>query len=119
VAIRSGWWRRCRRPPPRAGGTGRPPLRIRHGLVAVSARCASDAARAVGHAPAVNPMTRFVAAEQALRDLLERNALPPPDAVEYWESSVAFFWRATKTAVVVDLDDAPEGGEGRPREERP
>jgi hypothetical protein len=48
------------------------------------------------------------AAEQAMRELLERAGMPPPDEVEYRETSILMLWHATKLAVVIDLEEGPE-----------
>lgn len=50
-----------------------------------------------------------IEAEQRLRDLLESQGLPQPDAVEYGYTCVRFFFFESKTCVIVDLD--PEAGE--------
>jgi hypothetical protein len=48
------------------------------------------------------------AAEQAMRELLERAGMPQPDEVEYRETSILMLWHATKLAVVIDLEEGPE-----------
>jgi hypothetical protein len=48
------------------------------------------------------------AAEQAMRELLEREGLPQPDEVERRETSILLLWHATKLAVVIDLEEGPE-----------
>jgi hypothetical protein len=48
------------------------------------------------------------AAEQAMRELLEREGLPQPDEVEQRETSVLLLWHATKLAVVIDLAEGPD-----------
>ncbi|HEY0633493.1 MAG TPA: hypothetical protein VGC98_15660 [Thermoleophilaceae bacterium] len=48
------------------------------------------------------------AAEQAMRELLEREGLPQPDEVEHRETSILLLWHATKLAVVIDLEEGPE-----------
>ncbi|MEA2431638.1 MAG: hypothetical protein QOI19_2111 [Thermoleophilaceae bacterium] len=48
------------------------------------------------------------AAEQAMRELLEREGLPQPDEVEHRERSILLLWHATKLAVVIDLEEGPE-----------
>jgi hypothetical protein len=57
------------------------------------------------------------AAEQAMRELLERAGMPQPDEVEHRETSVLLLWHATKLAVVIDLEEGPEmpqrGGSSR------
>jgi hypothetical protein len=70
-------------------------------------------------------MTNFEqhrAAERAMRELLPGAGLPPPDEVEYEETSVVMLWHETKLAVVIDLDDpppaaaAPQPSRSSPRE---
>ena len=46
--------------------------------------------------------------EQRFLDLVAEAGLPRPDRIEYSDRSVEFFWDATKTVVIVDLDD-PDG----------
>ena len=58
-----------------------------------------------------------IQAEHQFRQLLDHGGLPQPDAVEYRETEVAFFWHEAKAAVVVELDDAstppePSGDRG-------
>lgn len=50
-----------------------------------------------------------IEAEQRLRDLLESQGLPQPDAVEYGYTCVRFFFFESRACVIVDLD--PEAGE--------
>jgi hypothetical protein len=47
-------------------------------------------------------------AERKMRELLEQNGLPPPDAVEYGHTCVRLFWTESKAVIVVDLDEADE-----------
>jgi hypothetical protein len=44
-------------------------------------------------------------AECKMRELLEDNGLPPPDAVEYGSTCIRLFFNATKVVVVVDIDE--------------
>jgi hypothetical protein len=48
------------------------------------------------------------AAEQAMRELLERAGMSQPDEVEHRETSILMLWHATKLAVVIDLEEGPE-----------
>ena len=48
-------------------------------------------------------------AEVRMRELLEDQGLPPPDAVEYGYTCVRLFWHETKTVVIVDIDEPPPG----------
>ena len=52
-----------------------------------------------------------IEAECRMRELLEDNGLPPPDEVEYGYTCIRFFWHETKSVVVVDIDEPPEGFE--------
>jgi hypothetical protein len=63
------------------------------------------------------PTSQHLAAEQAFRELLEENGLPPPEEVSYEESGVLFLWHETKLAVVIELGDEPRsrGCPGRAR----
>jgi hypothetical protein len=46
-----------------------------------------------------------------MRDLLEDAGLPQPDHVEYGYTCIRLFFMDTKTVVVVDIDDPPDGAE--------
>jgi hypothetical protein len=50
-----------------------------------------------------------IAAERALRDMLEQNGLPQPDEVEYGHTCVRLFWRETMHCVIVQIDEPPPG----------
>lgn len=47
--------------------------------------------------------------EQRIRDLLDEARLPEPDEVEYGYTCVRLFWHHTKTCVVIDIDEDPDG----------
>jgi hypothetical protein len=49
--------------------------------------------------------------EQAAREMLEGGGLPPPDRVEYGHTCIRLFWEEPKLALVVDIDEPPEGFE--------
>jgi hypothetical protein len=57
-------------------------------------------------------MCARLAAEGAMRRLLDDAGLDPPDRVEQWEVSVAFFWDEPKLVVAIDLCDPPPGWPG-------
>jgi hypothetical protein len=57
----------------------------------------------------------FEETEQRMRALLADNGLAPPDRVEYWQVSVAFFWDEPKACVVVELTDHPNYDGPKPR----
>jgi hypothetical protein len=46
-----------------------------------------------------------IAAEVRVRELLEREDLPPADVIEYGETWVRFLWEETKVALVIDVDE--------------
>ena len=48
-------------------------------------------------------------AERRMRELLESNGLPQPDEVEYGFTCIRLLWREPKLAVVIDIDEPPEG----------
>ena len=52
-----------------------------------------------------------IEAECRMRELLEDNGLPPPDEVEYGYTCIRLFWHETKSVVVIDIDEPPEGFE--------
>jgi hypothetical protein len=52
---------------------------------------------------------QLMAAERAVRDLIEREGLQPPDAVEWWEESVALRWDEQKVVIIVDCPPSDEG----------
>ena len=49
--------------------------------------------------------------ERRMRQLLEDGGLPQPDMVEYGFTCIRLFFEASKTVVVIDIDEPPEGGE--------
>jgi hypothetical protein len=53
----------------------------------------------------VRDLTRALAAEHQLRQLLHHGDLPQPDEVEYRETEVVFLWNEEKAAVVIELED--------------
>jgi hypothetical protein len=46
-----------------------------------------------------------------MRELLEENGLPQPDMVEYGFTCIRLFFEESKTVLVIDIDDPPEGAE--------
>ncbi len=46
-----------------------------------------------------------IAAEQKVRELLDREGIPPADRVEYEHTCIRLFWDASKVVLVVDLDE--------------
>ena len=53
-------------------------------------------------------LAQKIEAEQRMRELLEDNGLPPPDAVEYGFTCIRLFFRHTKHVIIVDIDE-PDG----------
>ena len=43
--------------------------------------------------------------ERGFRAAMEEGGLPAPDEVAHWQDCVAFYWHATKSIVVIDLDE--------------
>ena len=56
-------------------------------------------------------LAQKIEAEKRMRELLEENGLPQPDYVEYGFTCIRLFFEASKTVVVIDIDEPPEGGE--------
>jgi hypothetical protein len=50
-------------------------------------------------------------AERRMRDLLDLEGIPQPDAVEYGYTCIRLFWTKSKHCVIVDLEDGPEDDE--------
>jgi hypothetical protein len=53
----------------------------------------------------MSSLPRKLQAEHRMRELLLSADLPQPDAVEYGDACVRFFFEPQKVCVVVDLDD--------------
>ena len=49
-----------------------------------------------------------IRAEKRTRDFLEENGLPQPDHVEYGFTCIRLFFEASKTVLVVDIDEPAE-----------
>jgi hypothetical protein len=49
--------------------------------------------------------------ERDAREMLRRGGLPDPDRVEYGHTCIRLFWEDSKLALVVDIDEPPEGFE--------
>jgi hypothetical protein len=52
-----------------------------------------------------------IQAEVKMRGLIEEHGLPEPDAIEYGHTCIRVFWHETKTVLVIDIDDPPQGWE--------
>ena len=59
----------------------------------------------VPHAFDMATLKKKIEAERRMRDLLESGGLPEPDLIEYDDDCIRLFFEATKTVVVIDLDD--------------
>jgi hypothetical protein len=59
--------------------------------------------------PAMATLKQKRAAEQDARAMLEDHGLPQPDEVEYGDACVRLLWREEQVALVVDIDEPPEG----------
>jgi hypothetical protein len=57
---------------------------------------------------AMATLKKKMEAERVMRELLEQNGMPEPDAVEYGYQCIRFFWYDTKTVVVIDIDEEPD-----------
>jgi hypothetical protein len=60
---------------------------------------------ALPHAFDMATLKKKIEAERRMRDLLESGGLPEPDLIEYDDDCIRLFFEATKTVVVIDLDD--------------
>jgi len=60
--------------------------------------------------PGMATLAEKIRAEKRMRDLLREGGLPQPDYVEYGYTCIRLFFMDTKTVVVVDIDEPPEGG---------
>jgi hypothetical protein len=54
-------------------------------------------------------LSEKIAAEQAIRKLLDNDGLPQPDEVEYGHTCIRLFWHDTKQMVVIQIDEPPPG----------
>jgi hypothetical protein len=52
-----------------------------------------------------------IQAEVKMRELCQEHGLPTPDAIEYGYTCIRVFWHETKTVLVIDIDDPPDGWE--------
>jgi hypothetical protein len=56
-------------------------------------------------------LAQKIDAERRMRELLEDNGLPQPDMVEYGFTCIRLIFEDSKTVVVIDIDDPPDGPE--------
>jgi hypothetical protein len=59
-------------------------------------------------------LAQKIETEKRMRDLLEAGGLPQPDMVEYGYTCIRLFFMDTKTCVVIDIDEPPDGAEAWP-----
>lgn len=57
-------------------------------------------------------LAQKIQVEDKMRKLLAENDMPGPDVVEYDDTCIRLLFHQTKTCVVVDIDEPPEGGAG-------
>ena len=55
-----------------------------------------------------------IAAEEHVRELLERENVPEPDRIEYGYTCIRLIWDGPKVALVVDIDRPPDVDEPPP-----
>jgi hypothetical protein len=51
------------------------------------------------------PLSQKVDAERRMRELLESEGLPQPDAIEYGHECIRLFFNESKLVVIIDLDE--------------
>lgn len=56
-------------------------------------------------------LAQKIEAEKRMRDLLESEALPQPDYIEYGYTCIRLIFEEPKLCVVIDIDDPPDGAE--------
>lgn len=64
------------------------------------------------HAVDMATLKKKIDAERRMRELLESGGLPEPDLIEYDDDCIRLFFEATKTVVVIDLDDETDAEPG-------
>lgn len=64
-------------------------------------------------------LAQKIEAEYRMRELLDENDVPRPDAVEYGYTCIRLFWQESKTVVIIDIDEPPPGSQGDGDEEDP
>ena len=56
-------------------------------------------------------LAQKIETEKRMRDLLEEHGVPQPDYVEYGYTCIRLFYMESKTCVVIDIDEPPDGVE--------
>jgi hypothetical protein len=74
--------------------------------------CVLFRCRGPGDAAGMATLAQKIEAEKRMRDLLEEGGLPQPDYVEYGYTCIRLFYVESKTCVVIDIDDRPDGANG-------
>jgi hypothetical protein len=84
-------------------------LPARHRLVTIRHTIGTALSGSVAHLAttitAMSSLAHKIRAEHRMRELLISADLPQPDAVEYGDACVRFFFEPQKVCVVVDIDD--------------
>ena len=73
-----------------------------HDRVLIGNRGRTDAA-------GVATLGQKIETEKRTREFLEEGGLPQPDYVEYGFTCIRLFFESSKTVLVVDIDDPPDG----------
>ena len=66
----------------------------------------------------VATLRQKIAAEEHVRELLERENVQAPDRIEYGEACIRLFWDGPKLALVVDIDP-PSEADSSPEADEP
>ena len=61
--------------------------------------------RGLAHPVRMATLAKKIEVENKTRAVLEQEGVPPPDRVEYGYGCIRLFWSASKTCLVVDIDD--------------
>ncbi len=56
-------------------------------------------------------LAQKIAAERRIRELIEREQMPPPDRIEYGFTCIRLFWDGPKIVLVIDIDEPDEHDE--------
>ena len=63
----------------------------------------------LGTLPGMATLQQKIQCEKDAREMLRENDLPDPDRIEYGHTCIRLFWKESKTVLVVDIDEPPEG----------
>ncbi len=64
----------------------------------------------------MSTLRQKIAAEFKVRELLDREAMPPPDRIEYGFTCIRLMWDEPQVALVVDIDEISDASENNPPE---